>query len=105
MRLHHVVILAAGLTCVPIEYALAWGAWHASEGNTRGWQLMTPAERLDHQAKVRSFTNYDDCRAYQVNHHRLMQERATERNMVLPGPGRDFCTHLKPPQDAAPSDR
>ena len=73
----------------------ARGPWHASEANTRGWQFMTPAERIEHQARIRGFSNYDDCRAYQLEHHRLMEERARQKGMVLSG-GRDVCAHLKP---------
>ena len=43
--------------------ALARGPWRASETNTRGWQFMTPEERIEHQAKVRGFTSYEECRA------------------------------------------
>jgi uncharacterized OsmC-like protein len=32
---------------------------------TEGWQLMTPAVRTKHQAKMRSFKTYDECKAYQ----------------------------------------
>jgi hypothetical protein len=66
---------------------------------------MTPEERIAHQAKVRSFTSYDDCRAYQTSHHQLMQARAQARNMVLPAQGHDFCAHLKPARNAAPPGR
>lgn len=74
----------------------ALGPWRASETNTRGWQFMTPEERIEHQAKVRGFTSYGECRAYQVEHHRLMEARARERGMALPSGGQDFCAHLKP---------
>jgi hypothetical protein len=56
--------------------AHARGPVRASEGNTRGWQLMTPEERIEHQAKIRGFTTYEECRSYQVAHHQLMEERA-----------------------------
>ncbi len=79
-----------------IAVAQARGPWRANESNTRGWQLMTPEERIEHQAKVRSFTNYEECRAYQLSHHQLMVERARQRNMELSGGGRNFCEHLKP---------
>lgn len=39
----------------------AGGPWRAGEANTRGWQLMTPEERIEHQSRVRSFTDYDAC--------------------------------------------
>jgi hypothetical protein len=76
--------------------ALARGPWRASETNTRGWQFMTPEERIEHQAKVRGFGTYEECRAYQVEHHRLMEARAKQRGMALPSGGQDFCAHLKP---------
>jgi hypothetical protein len=87
------VVLAMFLLAGP---AHAQGPWRASETNTRGWQFMTPEERIEHQAKVRGFKTYDECRAYQVEHHRLMEERARQRRMVLPSGGQDFCAHLKP---------
>jgi hypothetical protein len=76
--------------------AQAAGPWRANEGNTRGWMLMTPKERIEHQAKMRSFDNYDDCHAYQLAHHRLMQERAEQAGLALPENGRDICAHLRP---------
>jgi hypothetical protein len=80
--------------------ALARGPWRASENNTRGWQLMTPQERIEHQAKVRGFTSYEECHAYQLQHHQLMVERAKQRGMTLPVGGRDICAHLKPEKDS-----
>lgn len=80
--------------------AQAAGPWRANEGNTRGWMLMSPAERIAHQAKIRSFANYDDCHVYQVAHHCLMQERAARLGLTLPERGRDVCAHLRPPSDS-----
>ena len=74
----------------------ALGPWRASKTNTHGWQFMTPEESIDHQAKVRGFAAYEECKAYQVEHHRLMEKRAEERGMPLPSGGQDFCAHLKP---------
>ena len=76
--------------------AEARGPWRASEDNTRGWQFMTPAERLEHQARVRSFKTLDECRAYQQEHHLLMEQRAKEQGLAMPSGGRDICEHLKP---------
>ena len=74
--------------------AQAEGPWRAYEENTRGWMLMSPGERIEHQTKIRSFKDYDDCHAYQVAHHRLMQERAEGRGLKLPETGRDVCLRL-----------
>ena len=80
--------------------AQARGPVRASEGNTRGWQLMTPEERIEHQSRIRGFRTYEECRNYQVAHHQLMEERARARGMALPQGGRDICEHLQPASDS-----
>jgi len=87
------VLLSSGV-------ARAGGPWRADEGNTRGWMLMSPKERIEHQAKIRLFGNYDDCHAYQLAHNGLMQERAMQAGLTLPEKKRDICAHLRAP--AAP---
>lgn len=74
----------------------AGGPWRASEANTRGWQLMTPEERIEHQARIRSFRTYEDCQRYRAAHHELMEERARQRGLALPHGRRDICEHLPP---------
>ena len=76
--------------------ALASGPVRASEVNTRGWQLMTPEERIEHQSRIRGFKTYEECRGYQNSHHQLMEERARQRGMALPRGRRDICEHLQP---------
>jgi len=68
------VVALAMLTLAGVSEAT--GPWRADESNTRGWQFMTPQERLAHQARIRAFKSYDECRAYQVEHHRAMEARA-----------------------------
>ncbi len=92
MTLSGALLLTAAMT---VE---ARGPWRASEDNTRGWQFMTSAERVEHQARVRGFKTLAECRAYQEEHHRLMAQRATEKGMPLPSGGRDICEHLIPPK-------
>ena len=75
--------------------ASARGPWRASEANTRGWELMSPEERIEHLTRIRSFTTVEECRNYQVSHHQLMEERARQRGVALPGGGKDVCAHLK----------
>ena len=75
--------------------ASARGPWRASEANTRGWELMSPEERIEHQTRIRGFTTLEECRNYQVSHHQLMEERARQRGVALPGGGKDVCAHLK----------
>ncbi|WP_153132712.1 hypothetical protein [Dechloromonas hortensis] len=90
-RLLLVVLLIAASGAVQ-----ARGPWRASEENTRGWQLMTPEERVEHQARIRSFQRLDECEAYQQAHHRLMLERAARQGRQLSTGGRDICDHLRP---------
>ncbi|HJW23675.1 MAG TPA: hypothetical protein VJ576_02155 [Rhodocyclaceae bacterium] len=86
------LLLAALLLCTGA--AQARGPWRANEANTQGWRLMSPAERIEHQAKVRQFKAYEECHAYQLEHHRLMEARASAQGLTL-GPGRrDICAHL-----------
>ncbi len=65
---------------------------------------MTPQERIEHQARVRGFTDYDACEAYRRQHHELMAERARQRGLSLGEGGRDFCDHLRPSQGASRTD-
>ena len=74
--------------------AEARGPWRASEGNSAGWQFMSPEERIEHQARIRGFRTYDDCQAYRQQHHALMEERARAAGQTLRH-GRDFCAHLR----------
>jgi len=92
-------ILAAALTGVILTtsgLALARGPWTANKGNTVGWQVMTPAERTEHQTKMRSFKTYDECKAYQQEHHAQMAARAKEKGVTLPAMGSGYgCDNMK----------
>jgi len=76
------------------------GPLRTSERNTSGWAYMTPKERLEHQATVRTFTDYGTCRAYQLQHHEAMEARAQASGQTLKPASerRDLCEHLRPPQ-------
>jgi hypothetical protein len=78
--------------CLPLV-ALA-GPWHAGPDNSAGWRWMTPAERVEHQRRLRSFTRYDECLAYQREHHALMAERAQRSGVVLQA-HRSVCDELR----------
>lgn len=70
------------------------GRWGADF--TSGWSMMTPAERQEHQARMRSMPNYDDCKAYIDQHHQQMAERAKEKGRTVPvQPRRDACAGLR----------
>jgi hypothetical protein len=88
------VALVLGASLLPV--AQAAGPWRADASNTRGWQFMTPQERVEHQARIRAFDDYQACRTYQIEHHRTMQERARQQGRTLGPEQRDFCAHLQP---------
>lgn len=77
--------------------AMARGPWAVNQGNTWSYSLMTPQERSEHQAKMRSFKTYDECKAYQEQHHQQMEARAKEKAATLPpmGKGPYGCDSLK----------
>jgi len=95
---HAAIAMAATLLCSMVE-AHGSGPWRADEGNTRGWQLMTPEERIAHQARVRGFSDYAACQAYRTEHHNLIVKRATERGLTPPDSHWDFCDRLKRSRD------
>lgn len=90
-----VLLGVAVLLGAVVGVAEARGPWRSSEDNTRGWNLMSPEERIEHQARIRSFKTYEECLVYQAEHHRLMESRARERGILLRGGSRDFCAHLR----------
>lgn len=95
LRRIQTIMLTAGVLLGGTVMTCTAGPWRAGEGNTRGWQLMTPQERIEHQARVRGLTDYTACEAYRTRHHDLMAERAAQRGLNLPYSGWDFCDRLK----------
>ena len=49
-----------------------------------GYELMTPQERAEHRAKIRSLKTVQEREQYRLEHHKKMQERARERGVTLP---------------------
>lgn len=74
---------------------VAAGPWRASEENVRGWQFMTPEERIEHQRRLRSFQTYEECKAYQQQHHARMQERARQAGVVLTPREQSACDQMR----------
>ena len=63
---------------------------------TPGWSMMTDSDRQEHQAKIESMTNYEDCKAYMDQHHQQMAARAKQKDLAVPAqPRRDGCADLK----------
>jgi len=87
------VTLALAMTFAVAE-ARPW-RWQGSQQNTYGWQLMTAEERTEHQAKLRSFTEYSACKEYVDAHHTKMEERAKEKGITTPMVKRNPCDVMK----------
>lgn len=51
-----------------------------------GSQLMTEQERIEHRNKMHSFKTDKEREAFQLEHHKLMQERAKAKGLTLPEP-------------------
>lgn len=63
---------------------------------TPGWSMMTPQERNEHRARLRSMQSYDECVAYMAQHREQMAARAKEQGRrALGTPPRDPCAPLK----------
>ena len=70
--------------------------WRFNSGNTSGWTLMTPEERTSHRNGMLALKTYDECKAYQDAHHKLMAERAKEKGTPIPAaPRQNMCDRMK----------
>ncbi len=69
--------------------------YQLNAGNVYGWQLMSDEERSAHQQKMHAMKTYDECKAYQVQHHTEMEARAKEQGKTLPPPGHNGCNQMK----------
>jgi hypothetical protein len=49
-----------------------------------GSQLMTEQERLEHRKKMQSLKTAQERESFQMEHHKLMQERAKDKGISLP---------------------
>lgn len=49
-----------------------------------GSQLMTPQEREQHRAKMRSLKTEQEREQFRLQHHKEMQQRAKERGVTIP---------------------
>jgi len=75
-------------------FAHRW-CWACNKDNTYGWQLMTPEERKQHQARLASFTGYTTCKEYIDSHHKEMERRARGKGFDLPVMESNPCDALK----------
>ena len=69
--------------------------YQLNASNVYGWQLMSDEERTAHQQKMHSMKTFDECKAYQAQHHTEMAARAKEQGKTLPAPGHNGCDQMK----------
>ena len=79
--LHHV--FWAFLLTLAVMTTPSAGPWRSAQGNTGGWQIMSPNERIEHQQRMRSFNDYEACKGYQAEHHIRVRERAERTGVIL----------------------
>jgi hypothetical protein len=71
------------------------GRFAIDSNNTVGWTLMTQEEHNAHRQKMWSFKSYDECKAYQLEHHQLMETRAKEKGKTIAPPRFNACDRMK----------
>ena len=69
--------------------------WRCGSDNVAGWKMMTQKERTEHRNKMRGMKSYDECVAYQGEHHTLMEQRAKDKGITLPPPRTRVCDQMK----------
>lgn len=75
------VLVSASVSAVePVEVQAA----RQTQEQVYGSQLMTDQERTEYRAKIRSLKTQDERDAFRLEHHKLMQERATAKGVMLP---------------------
>lgn len=93
------IVTAAVMTmAIALTFAVADAQpyrWGGNQKNTYGWQLMTQQERTDHQAKLRSFKEYNACKEYVDEHHKSMEVRAKEKGITTPMVKGNPCDIMK----------
>jgi hypothetical protein len=75
--------------CCGLAAALWLGVGQAADvpqaDDIYGYKLMSPLERAEYKAELRSLTSESERREFLQEHRELMQERALEEGVVLPG--------------------
>lgn len=89
-----ITITLATTIALSAAFAHQW-CWCCDQSNTYGWQLMTPDERKEHQARLENFTEYNACKEYIDEHHKKMEERARVKGVVEPLMKKNPCDWLK----------
>jgi len=92
------ITIIALLLAIPLILSSAFGhgwCWTCDQHNTVGWQLMSPEERKDHQARLAGFTSYSACKEYSSRHQKKIEERAATEGVVLPVMRENPCDAMR----------
>ena len=77
------------LLCRGLAGVLWLGVCQAAEApqadEIYGYRLMSPLERAEYKVELRSLTTEAERQEFLQEHRELMQERALEQGVVLPG--------------------
>jgi hypothetical protein len=65
-------------------FLLCAGSVSYADDMAYGWQIMTEDEIIEYQNKMRSFEMKEEREIYRIEHHKLMQARASEYGITLP---------------------
>lgn len=69
--------------------------WKSGPRHNPGWGMLTPEEREQHMQKMHGLKNIDECRAYLDEHHKLIENRAKEKNQPMPRMKGDACQRME----------
>ncbi|MDP1607396.1 MAG: hypothetical protein Q8L93_12300 [Rhodocyclaceae bacterium] len=99
MKISHIALIAL-LGAAVAAPALAQpgpggGRFGFNKDNTPGWTLMTAEEHVAHRDKMFAAKSYDECKAFQGEHHKLMEVRAKEKGVTLRTPRQNACDRMK----------
>ena len=67
----------------------------AGQNVVRGWELMSPVEHSEQQAKMLAAKTYDECTVVQTEHRGKLEVRAKEKGLTLVSPPFSMCDNLK----------
>jgi len=69
--------------------------YHFNRNNVFGWALMPVEEQASYGEKMLSFTTYEECNAYQGQHHGRMEVRAKEQAITLSEANYSACDRME----------
>lgn len=69
--------------------------WYSNQSNTYGWEIMSPEEQRQYHMEMQSLSGFDACLDFMAKHNQKMEQRATEKGVVLPAIQYNPCEIMK----------